>query len=95
MNKSNTIDILTLNHMILWAIIGYFYPNNYYLALFIGILWELFERYIVYNKQLYNFVKKYWFVPEKYWNEININSFIDIIVNMIGYYIGSNMKKWF
>ena len=92
-NKSTTIDIFTLNHIILWIIIGYIYPNKYYLALFLGILWELFERFIIYNKPLYFFVKKYWPVPEKYWNEINKNSFIDIFVNMIGYYIGSNIYK--
>ncbi len=91
MNKSKTIDILTLNHLLLYVIIGYVYPNSYYLALLLSILWEIFERYIVYNKKLYMFVKKYWFVPEKYWNEININSIIDIFVNMVGYYIGSNI----
>jgi hypothetical protein len=45
----------------------------------------------VYNKKLYNFVKTYWPVPERYWNEINNNSYIDIVVNMIGYYIGSKI----
>lgn len=89
--KSTTFDIFTINHLILWTVIGYLYPNKYYLALFLGILWELFERYVVYNKKLYYFVKKYWPVPEKYWNEINKNSIVDIFVNMIGYYIGSNI----
>jgi hypothetical protein len=76
---------------ILWLVIGYIYPNKYYLALFLSILWEVFERFIVYNKKLYNFVKTYWPVPERYWNEINNNSYIDIVVNMIGYYIGSKI----
>lgn len=89
--KSATVDILTLNHLLIWIGLGYLYPNKYYLALFIGILWELFERYIVYNKKLYHFVKTYWIIPEKYWNEINANTFIDIIVNMIGYFIGSSI----
>ena len=54
--KSTTIDLFTFNHFILWLVIGYIYPNKYYLALFLGILWEVFERFIVYNKKLYNFV---------------------------------------
>jgi hypothetical protein len=89
--KSNTIDLFTFNHIIFWFAVGYLYPNNYYLVLFLGILWEVFERFIIYNKKLYCFVKTYWPVPEKYWNEINKNSLIDICVNMIGYYIGSKI----
>jgi hypothetical protein len=93
--KSNTIDLMTFNHFIIWLAIGYIYPNNYYLALFFGILWEVFERLVVHNKKLYNFVKTYWPVPERYWNEINNNSYIDIVVNMIGYYIGSKIHVYF
>jgi hypothetical protein len=93
--KSTTIDLFTLNHILLWLVVGFFYPSNYYLVLFLGILWELFERYIVYNKKLYYLVKTYWPVPEKYWNEINKNSFIDICVNMVGYYIGTKMHFYF
>ena len=53
--KSTTIDWFTLHHILLWLIVGFFYPNNYYLVLFLGILWELF-------------VKTYWPVPKNYWN---------------------------
>ena len=79
-------------HLIVWIIIGHFFPNKYYLALFFGILWELFERYVVYDKSIYTCVKKNWHVPEKYWNGINTNSFVDICVNMLGYHIGSKLK---
>ena len=30
--KSTTFDLFTLNHLILWIIIGYLFPNRYYLA---------------------------------------------------------------
>ncbi len=87
-----TVDLFTLNHILLWIGIGYAYPNKYYLALFLGILWELFERFIVYDKTAYSFVKTYWPVPERYWNETDKNSILDIGVNMVGYYIGSNLR---
>jgi hypothetical protein len=87
-----TIDLFTLNHILLWIFIGYVYPNKYYLALFLGILWKLFERFIVYEKTLYRIVKTYWPVPERYWNETDKNSLLDIGVNMVGYYIGSNIR---
>lgn len=89
--KSATFDIFIINHMIFWCIIGYFYPNKYFIVIVLGILWELFEKFIVYNKTLYYFVKKYWPVPEKYWNETNKNSIIDIFANLLGYYIGSKL----
>jgi len=89
--KSTTLDLFTLTHLFLWIIIGNLFPNRYDLALFVGILWEFFEKYLVYNKSLYNHVKNNWPVPERYWNEVGTNSFIDICVNMLGYYIGSNL----
>jgi hypothetical protein len=87
-----TVDLFTLNHILLWIFIGYLYPNHYYLAFFLGILWELFERFVVYEKNLYRLVKTYWPVPERYWNETDKNSLLDIGVNMVGYYIGSNIR---
>ena len=87
-----TVYLFTLNHILLWIGIGYVYPNKYYLTLFLGILWELFERFIVYDKTAYSFVKTYWPVPERYWNETDKNSILDIGVNMVGYYIGSNLR---
>lgn len=87
-----TVDLFTLNHILLWIFIGYLYPNRYYLAFFLGILWELFERFVVYEKTLYRLVKTYWPVPERYWNETDKNSLLDIGVNMVGYYIGSNIR---
>jgi hypothetical protein len=94
MNYNNTnkpIDILTLIHLLIWVTIGYFFPNHYLIALLLGILWELFEYMIVKVDIFYVLAKKYWFIPEKYWNERIYNTIIDIIVNMIGYYIGSQL----
>ena len=91
-NTNKPIDILTLIHLLQWIIIGYFFPNHYLIALLLGILWELFEYYMLVRVNiLYIFTKKYWFVPEKYWNEKIYNKIIDLIVNMIGYYIGSQL----
>lgn len=87
-----TVDLFTLNHILLWIFIGYLYPNHYYLAFFLGILWELVERFVVYEKTLYRLVKTYWPVHERYWNETDKNSLLDIGVNMVGYYIGSNIR---
>lgn len=87
-----TIDMFTLNQILLWGFIGYLYPNHYYLAFFLGILWELFERFVVYEKTLYRLVKTYLPVHERYWNETDKNSLLDIGVNMVGYYIGSNIR---
>jgi hypothetical protein len=87
-----TVDLFTLNQILLWGFIGYLYPNHYYLAFFLGILWELLERFVVYEKTLYRLVKTYLPVHERYWNETDKNSLLDIGVNMVGYYIGSNIR---
>ena len=91
-NTNKPIDILTIVHLLIWISIGYIFPNHYLNALLLGILWELFEYYIIVKVNIiYVFTKKYWFVPEKYWNERIYNKIIDLIINMMGYYIGSKL----
>jgi hypothetical protein len=93
MNTNIPIDILSISHLIIWITIGYYFPKHYYYALLLGILWELFEYMVVNVNTFYVLAKTYWFVPEKYWNEKIYNSILDIIINMAGYYIGSNMIR--
>ena len=51
------------------------------------------EEYFVRTPSLYSFLKKNWFVPEKYWNEGIGNKLADIVTNMAAYSIGSNLVK--
>jgi hypothetical protein len=88
--KSSVIDINHINHFIIYYIFGLYFPKHYIFVFVISILWELFEYIIVTNNTLYHLTKKYWFIPEKYWNEKIQNSIIDICVNMLGYYLSSN-----
>jgi len=90
-NTNKPIDILTPIHLIIWITIGYFFPNRYLYALILSILWELFEYMLVRVNIFYVLMKNKWFVPEKYWNETIYNKIIDIAINMIGYYIGSQI----
>jgi hypothetical protein len=88
------IDLLSLTHFFLWFFFGLFIKNEYKLVLILGVLWELFERLLISNKQIVNLLKKYWFVPYKYWytNEKDIHKNIsDLVINMIGYYIGNQI----
>ena len=88
------IDILTLSHFLFWLVAGYVFPNKYMYVVIIGLLWELFEYMIVKVDVLYKLVKKYWFVPERYWNETIYNKIIDMIVNLLGYSLGCLLVKY-
>jgi hypothetical protein len=91
--ESQDIDKFHIVHLIEWIIFGYLFPKKYLLAFTLMILWELGEKIISSNKTLYNFFKKYWtLTSSKYWNETNTNKLIDMIMNIIGYYIGSNIN---
>ena len=91
--KSADIDIFHLNHFILYFIIGLYYPNKYIIIIIISLVWEIFEYILSTNKTLYYIAKKYWIFPEKYWNENIYNKIIDIIINLCGYYVGSNSNN--
>ena len=86
------IDILSLFHFLIYLFLGYYIKHKYLLALFLGILWEIFEKFIVTNKYTRYLIEEYWFIPIDYIDDTFEHSVTDIIINMIGYTIGSNIK---
>jgi hypothetical protein len=89
MSLSNAVNIFSVNHLVLWFVIGYIFPHQYLLLIVVSLAWELLETVIVHQPVLYNLTKTYWFVPEKYWNETIENKCTDILFNTIGFYLGS------
>ena len=71
--------------------LGYFFKHKYMIALLLGILWELFEKMLVSNLYTRYLLKEYWFIPIEYIDDTFDHSVTDIIINMIGYTIGSNI----
>ena len=69
-----------------------FIKHKYKLALIIGILWEIFEKILVSNPYTLYILKEYWFIPIKYIDDTFEHSLTDVMINMIGYTIGSNIK---
>ncbi len=89
---STTFDLSHISHFLLYYIFGIIYPKKYILIITISLLWEILEIIIVQNETLYYLTKKYWIIPEKYWNETIVNKIIDLFMNLFGYYLGSHTK---
>ena len=93
MENYKTIDEMSLVHIISFIIIGLIIKNDYKMALFIALAWELFEFMVVNSKTGRELLRKYWPISEKYWNEkLLSNKIMDVICDMIGYAIGSNIN---
>lgn len=88
---NHNFDILSIVHFLLYLFLGYFYKNNYLFVLVIGVVWELFEKALVSNPYSRYILKEYWFIPIKYIDDTFDHSITDIIMNMIGYAVGSNI----
>ena len=91
MNKTTTIDILSLNHFLIYFSLGLFFKNQYKLIVILSLVWEIFEYIISHIDYTRQFLINNWFIPEKYWNEPLHNKIVDVIINMIGYVIGNLM----
>lgn len=88
---NHNFDILSIVHFLLYLFLGYFYKNNYLFVLVIGVVWELFEKALVSNSYARYILKEYWFIPIEYIDDTFDHSITDIIMNMIGYAVGSNI----
>ena len=83
------VDCMSLAHLGWYIILGIVRKNDYKLALFLSIAWELFEHIITSIPSTKLLLQKHWIIPEKYWNETLTNKITDICFNMLGYYIGN------
>ena len=87
----NTVDIASFLHFFNFMILGILIKNQYLMAFLIGILWEIFEYLSIRNKTINNILNQHFYKYKPLWNEINTNKITDLIINMIGYYIGNKI----
>jgi hypothetical protein len=76
---SKSFNMYSILHVLIYGVLGYFIRNEWLFVIIISILWEVLE-YIL-NKLSNNSL----------WKEIKINKILDVILNLLGYYIGSNI----
>jgi len=65
-------------HIILYILIALFIPNNWWFAIIISIIWEIYE-----------YIMSHILENNDFYAEVMINRICDIGFNLIGYYIGS------
>ena len=71
------INYWSIVHILLYILIALFIPNNWWFAIIISIIWEIYE-YIMSQMSSNDF-----------YDEVIINRIFDVIFNLLGYYIGS------
>ena len=86
----NNFDYLSVIHFIIYYIFGKLIPRQYFIIFLISILWEISEKWFASTYFGKHIFARYWIIPYDDWNENIINSISDIVINMMGYYIGSN-----
>ena len=86
------LDFLSIGHFTLYFVIGLFWKHKYIIILVLGILWEIIEHILINNEYTKSLLVWFWPIPEKYINDTFDHSITDIIINMIGYTIGSNLR---
>ena len=71
------VDYWHISHFILWFIVGKLSPNYHFIVILVSILWELFEHFCFKNY--------------KNCKSLFCGRVEDIILNILGYTIGSKM----
>ena len=93
---------LQINHLVFYIVIGYFFPNKFYIWQLIGLLWEILEFIPIYYPKIVLPIIGGCVQPDRKNNYINIldrwlphskehfwhPKLSDLILNIIGFYIG-------
>ena len=86
------LDIASFAHVFNFMILGLLFPSNYIGAFILGIVWELFEECIT-KKELSKDLLVQHFKDYQYlWDETKKNKIMDLLLNMIGYYVGNKIR---
>ena len=86
-------DGWSVTHFLLHMYVGYSYPNSFFLATFIGILWELFEHY--YGKNRPGWLGGYGdceMQTDKEEGNWWYGKYSDIVANMAGFFVGRQIR---
>ena len=88
------LDGWSISHFTLFFILGYFYPDKMYFSLFPGLMWEAFEHYYGQNRPgfLGGFGDCMTTDPNVKNGAWWYGRLSDIIVNYLGFVIGSYMS---
>ena len=70
------LNLWSLGHFVQWAGVGRFLLSNWYVFFALSVGWELLELYLPYE-----------FAKETWENKIS-----DIIVNIIGFWLGKRVR---
>lgn len=86
---SSYISIISLNHFIIYIIIGYIVRDQYMIVFLCSILWEIFDTYVSHTESVKLWMQTHMYRTPEYWKEENKNKIGDLIVNMVGYHVGN------
>ena len=86
------LDITSFAHVFNFMILGLLFPSNYIGAFILGIVWELFEECITKKQVSRDLIVQHFKDYQYLWDETKKNKVMDLVLNMIGYYLGNKIR---
>ena len=98
MRKLGVLDLdgWSITHFAFFAMIGYLYPDTFFVAMGLGIAWEVFEHLLGENRPgfLGGFGDCMTTDPQVKGHQWWFGRLSDIIMNILGFWAGASLKKW-
>jgi hypothetical protein len=92
-SQNQVLDAATGLHLFNFMVIGYLIPNQYLFAFCIGIIWEVIELRATRHPRIRSLLETHASSISHLWDETLDNKYFDLLVNMIGYYLGSTLRR--
>ena len=95
MNIRNYVDVDNFTHLFIFGALGILFPNNYIGAILLSLVWDLFEGCLTKKTISKQIVIDYFNSWRSLWDESKGTKLVVLIINMIGYTIGSFLRNRF
>ena len=91
---NRVLDMASYLHMINFTILGYLLPGEYMIALCLGIVWEVIELRGTRHPSIRPWLDENLSSLKYLWNETLHNKYMDLLLNMGGYYLGTQLRVY-
>ena len=92
--ENQILDLASFAHLFNFMVLGLLFPSNYVGAFILGVTWEYLEECLTKKDFSRDLLIQHFKGYQHLWQEGKKNKLMDLLLNMIGYYVGNKVRGY-